>query len=45
MVATKQEIIDALKGALDEVKGDRNVTVPVLFLQDVYDALTEEDDE
>lgn len=44
MVATKQEIIDALKGALDEVKGDCNVTVPVLFLQDVLEAL-EEDDE
>ena len=44
MVATKQEIIEALKGALDEVKGDRNVTVPVLFLQDVLEALEGEEE-
>ena len=45
MVATKDEIIEALKGALDECRGNKSVEVPVLFLQDVYDALTEENEE
>lgn len=45
MLATREEIIEALRGALDECRGDKSVEVPVLFLQDVYDALTEEDDE
>ena len=45
MVATREEIIEALKGALDECRGDRAVEVPVLFLEDVLAALTEEEDE
>ena len=42
MVATKDEIIEALKSALDECRGDKAVEVPVLFLEDVLAALTEE---
>lgn len=45
MMATKEEIITALKGALNECRGDKAVEVPVLFLQDVLEALTEEDEE
>lgn len=44
MIATKEEIIEALKVALDECRGDKAVEVPVLFLQDVLAALTEEDE-
>jgi hypothetical protein len=43
MVATKDEIIEALKGALDECRGDKAVEVPVLFLEDVLAALTGEE--
>ena len=42
MVATKDEIIEALKSALDECRGDKAVEVPVLFLEDVLDVLEEE---
>lgn len=45
MVATKQEIITALEGALEECQDMKTVEVPVLFLQDVLEALTEVTDE
>ena len=44
MVATKEEIIEALRGALDECRGEKAVEVPVLFLKDVYEALKEDDE-
>ena len=45
MIATKDEIIEALQGAVEETRGEVNVMVPVLFLEDVLAALTEEDEE
>jgi len=43
MIATKDEIIEALQGAVEETRGEVNVMVPVLFLEDLLDLLTSEE--
>ena len=41
MTPTLEEIIGALKDAIEEMDGEQTVAVPVLFLKDVYRLLTE----
>ena len=45
MIATRDEITTALRGAIEEAGNDKNVIVPVLFLQDVLEALEGEEDD
>lgn len=40
MTFTREEIIGALKDAIEEMDGEQTVAVPVLFLKDVYRLLT-----
>lgn len=42
MIATKDEIIEALQGAVEETRGQKNVMVPVVFLEDLLELLTSE---
>ncbi len=42
MICTREEILTALEGAIGELNGDfrQTVSVPALFLKDVYDVLS-----
>lgn len=43
MIVTKDEIIEALQRAVEETRGQMNVMVPVVFLEDLLELLTSEE--